>query len=194
MHRYFRLTTLALVSAAAMAMPAASAQTIKPGLWESTSKTTSSDPVTAKAMADSQKQMAAMPAAQRKEMEKAMNKPGAPQMTMNADGGFTVKSCISQKMIDEGSTMGLDDANCKYKKSPLVAGTQSYSYTCANPPSSGEGKTVYQGVNFVSTSALTMTGPGGKKDVMNIETRGKWLGADCGAIKPVEIKPAAAKK
>lgn len=194
MNQHVRLTTLALVCAAAMAMSTASAQTMKPGLWESTSKTTSSDPVTAKAMADSQKQMAAMPAAQRKEMEKAMNKPGAPQMTINADGGFTVKSCITQKMIDDGGMMGVEGAGCTYKKSPVVGGTQSYSYTCTNPPSSGEGKTVFQGANYVSNAAMTMTGPSGKKDVMTSETRGKWLGADCGAIKPVDIKPVAVKK
>ncbi|NHZ99299.1 DUF3617 domain-containing protein [Massilia sp. CCM 8734] len=193
MNQRFRLTTLALVSAAALAITPAFAQTMKPGLWESTSKTTSADPETNKAMAESLKQMAKMPAAQRKEMEKSMNQPGGPVMTMNADGSITVKTCISQKQIDAGANIGVDDGNCKYKQGANVGGTQTYSYACATPPSSGEGKTVYQGNDYTSTVKMSTTASG-KKDVMTSETKGKWLGADCGAIKPVDIKPTPAKK
>lgn len=193
MNQRFRLTALALVSAAAMAISPAFAQTMKPGLWESVSKTTSSDPVTAKAMADSQKHIANLPAAQRKEMEKSMNQPGGPAMSMNADGSFTVKACVSQKMIDAGANIGLDDGNCKYKQGANVGGTQTFSFTCATPASSGEGKTVYQGNEYTSTMKMS-TSVTGKKDVITTETKGKWLGADCGSIKPMEIKPTAAKK
>jgi hypothetical protein len=193
MNQRFRLSALALVSAAAMAMSPAFAQTMKPGLWESVSKTTSADPATAKAMADSQKQMAKMPAAQRKEMEKAMNQPGGPAMSLNADGSITVKACVNQKMIDAGANIGVDDGNCKYKQGANVGGTQSYSFACTTPASSGEGKTVYQGNEYSSTMKMT-TMATGKKDVMTTETKGKWLGADCGSIKPMDIKPTAAKK
>lgn len=193
MNQRFRITALALVSAAAMAISPAFAQTMKPGLWESVSKTTSSDPQTAKAMAESQKQMAKLPAAQRKEMEKAMNQPGGPAMSMNADGSITVKACVSQKMIDAGANIGVDDGNCKYKQGANVGGTQTYSFSCATPASSGEGKTVYQGNDYTSSMKMT-TMASGKKDVMTTETKGKWLGADCGSIKPMDIKPAPAKK
>ncbi|NHZ91958.1 DUF3617 family protein [Massilia sp. CCM 8733] len=193
MNQRFRLTSLALVSAAALAMSPAFAQTMKPGLWESVSKTTSSDPATTKAMADSQKAMAKLPAAQRKEMEKAMNQPGGPAMTMNDDGSFTVKACVTQKQIDAGANIGVDDGNCKYKQGANVGGTQTYSFACATPPSSGEGKTVYQGNEYTSTMKMS-TMASGKKDVMTTETKGKWLGADCGSIKPLDIKPTPAKK
>ncbi|NHZ41992.1 DUF3617 domain-containing protein [Massilia aquatica] len=193
MNQRFRLSALALVSAAAMAITPAFAQTMKPGLWESTAKTTFADPATNKAMIDAQKQMTKLPAAQRKEMEKAMNKPGGPVMTMNADGGFTVKNCVSQKQIDAGANMGVDDGNCKYKQGANVGGTQTYSFACANPVSSGEGKTVYQGNDYTSVMKTTTT-TNGKKEVMTTESKGKWLGADCGTIKPIDIPPAAAKK
>lgn len=193
MNRRFRLTTLALVSAAAMAMAPAFAQTMKPGLWESVSNTTASDPATAKAMAQSQKQMAQLPAAKRREMEKAMNQPGGPAMTLNDDGSITVKACVSQKMIDAGANVGVDDGNCKYKQGANVGGTQTYSFACATPASSGEGKTVYAGNEYTSNMKMT-TSATGKKEVMSTVTKGKWLGADCGSIKPMDIKPTAAKK
>jgi hypothetical protein len=44
-----RLTALAAFAAAAFSMPGASAQTMKPGLWESSSKTQSSNPQVAQA-------------------------------------------------------------------------------------------------------------------------------------------------
>ena len=57
--------------------------------------------------------------------------------------------------------------------------------TCASPPSSGEGQ-----YTFVSDSAYTMamkinTPQQGKPVVTTLDSSGKWLGADCGNIKPM---------
>ena len=61
------------------------------------------------------------------------------------------------------------------------------SFTCTNPPSSGEGT-----VTFVSPEAYTMkmtvqTVVQGKAEKMNMDGSGKWLSADCGAIKPMAM-------
>jgi hypothetical protein len=58
------------------------------------------------------------------------------------------------------------------------------SFTCTNPPSSGEGR-----MTFVSPEAYTMsmtmnTEADGKSRKVIMDSAGKWLSADCGAIKP----------
>jgi hypothetical protein len=77
----------------------ASAQSLKPGLWESTNKTSfGGDSAMAAQMAQAQQQMANMPPEQRKMMEDMMKSRG---MSMNVAGGgagMTVKYCLTKEM------------------------------------------------------------------------------------------------
>lgn len=73
---------------------------------------------------------------------------------------------------------------CKQTASPRSGKTVKISFTCTNPPSSGEGQ-----ITFVSPEAYTMnmtmnTVAEGKPQKVNMDAAGKWLSADCGAIKP----------
>ncbi|WP_164557971.1 DUF3617 domain-containing protein [Massilia atriviolacea] len=190
-----RPTAAVLVAAASCCGAPAFAQAMKPGLWESTSKTTSQNPQLAQAMAEMQKQLASMSPEQRKAMANMAGQSGAPQFDMNADGSVTIRMCVTQKMIDDagGNYLGPQDGNCTHKKSPLAGGTQSFSYSCANPPSSGQGKVSFQG-GTTYTSTVTMSSSAtGQKETMVMEGRGKWLGANCGNVKPIEIKPGGAR-
>lgn len=188
-------TAVAAMCAAAFCSAPAFAQTMKPGLWESSSKTTSQNPQIAQAMAEMQKQLASMTPEQRKAMGNMAGQSGAPQFDMNADGSVTIKMCITQKMIDDsgGNYLGPQDGNCTHKKSPLAGGTQSFSYACAKPPSSGQGKVSFQGGTSYSSTMTMTSSASGQKETMVMEGKGKWLGANCGNIKPIEIKPTAAK-
>ncbi|MDQ1813493.1 DUF3617 domain-containing protein [Massilia sp. CCM 9210] len=192
MNPRLRLTALAIVSAATLSLAPASAatQNMKPGLWENTSKSTSQNAEIAKAMAQMQKQMKSMPPEQRKAMEKAMGNSGAPNFKLNDDGSVTVKMCITQKMIDDsaGNHLGQLNGNCTHKKGPLVGGTQSFSYTCVNPQASGEGKISYQADSYSSTVTMTSSAAGAMGN-MTMESTGKYLGANCGDVKPVDTKP-----
>ncbi|MCE3602954.1 DUF3617 domain-containing protein [Massilia sp. P8910] len=196
MNPRLRLTALAIVSAATMALAPASAatQTMKPGLWENTSKSTSQNAEIAKAMAEMQKHMKSMTPAQRKEMENAMGKSGPANFTLHDDGSVTMKMCITQKMIDDsaGNYVGPQSGNCTHKKGPMVGGTQSFSYTCTNPPSSGEGKISYQADSYSSTMTMTSSAAGAMGN-MTMASTGKYLGANCGDVKPIDSKPAGAK-
>ncbi|MDM5178211.1 DUF3617 domain-containing protein [Massilia sp. DJPM01] len=191
-----RLTALALVSAATLSLAPASAatQTMKPGLWENTSKTTSQNAQIANAMAEMQKHMKSMTPEQRKEMEKAMGKSGPANFTLHDDGSVTVKVCITQKMIDDssGDHLGPQGGNCTHKKGPMVGGTQSFSYSCTNPQTSGEGKISYQADSYSSTVSMTSSAAGAMGN-MTMASTGKYLGANCGNVKPVDTKPAPAK-
>ncbi|HEX8614767.1 MAG TPA: DUF3617 domain-containing protein [Telluria sp.] len=195
MKQRLRPSTIAVFCAAAFCISPAFSQTMKPGLWESTSKTTSQNPQIAQAMAMMQKQLASMTPEQRKAMGQMAGQSGAPQFDMNADGSLTIKMCITQKMIDDagGNFLGPQDGNCTHKKSPLAGGTQSFSYACTKPQASGEGKVSFQG-GTAYTSTMTMTSSvTGQQDTMVMEGKGKWLSANCGGIKPIDVKAPGAR-
>ncbi len=87
-----RLTALTLLSLAT-ALPA-SAQSMRPGLWEITNQMSSGDNKMQEQMAMVQKQMASMPPDQRKMMEEMMAKHGASMPVMDKDG-MHIKACVT---------------------------------------------------------------------------------------------------
>ncbi|NHZ61657.1 DUF3617 domain-containing protein [Massilia genomosp. 1] len=185
----------ALVCAAAACLSPARAQTMQPGLWENTSKTTSQNPQIAQAMAEMQKQLASMTPEQRAAIGQMGGQAGAPHFAMNPDGSVTMKLCLTQKMIDDagGNFLGPQDGNCSHKKSPLLGGTQRFSFTCNKPPASGQGKITFQGgTSYTSTMTMSSSATG-QEDIMLLEGKGKWLGASCGNVKPIDLKPPGAQ-
>ena len=78
----------------------ASAQSLKPGLWEISHKTQFGAGAMSDKMAAMKDQMASLPPDQRKMMEDMMAKQG---VSMGAAGGVTVKTCIT-KSSRKGST------------------------------------------------------------------------------------------
>jgi hypothetical protein len=165
----------------------AQAQTMKPGLWEINQKMQSSSGEMEKGMADMQKQMAAMPAEQRKMMQDMLAKQG---VGMGAGpAGMSIKVCMTREMI-ERNEIAPQEGDCKSSYAPRVGNTMKMSFVCTKPPSKGEGQ-----VSFVSAEAYTSkmtvtTQSGGRNEQVTMDGQGKWLSAECGAIKPL----AAPKK
>ncbi|HEX5391002.1 MAG TPA: DUF3617 domain-containing protein, partial [Burkholderiaceae bacterium] len=81
----------------ALGASAAWAQSTKPGLWEVQNKM-GGNPEMDKAMAEMQKQLAAMPPEQRKMMQDMMAKQGGAMPTPGAGGGMAMKVCITPEM------------------------------------------------------------------------------------------------
>jgi hypothetical protein len=176
--------TLVVAATLAAASFCASAQTMKPGLWEVNSKM-QADGKMGQDIAKSQQRMAKMPPEQRKMMEEMMAKQG---VSVGKGGPGTLgtigsKVCVTKEMAERNEIPAQKDG-CKQTASPRSGNTMKISFTCTNPPSSGEGQ-----INFVSPEAYTMTMTmnsmaEGKPQKMSMDTAGKWLSADCGAIKP----------
>ena len=87
-----KITTPLLAAAALAFTVGAAAQTTKPGLWEITNKMQSSSGETEKAMANMEKQLAAMSPEQRKQMQDMMAKQGM-SMTPGGGGGMSM-NCL----------------------------------------------------------------------------------------------------
>ena len=161
----------------------ASAQNLKPGLWEITNKMQSASGEMEKAMADAQREMASMPPEQRKQMEAMMAKQGV-KMGAGGPGGTSTRVCMTKEMV-ERNEVPTQQGDCKTSKQQRSGNTIKMAWSCTNPPSSGEGH-----YTIVSPEAYTMkmtmrSAMQGKAETMNMDASGKWLASDCGNIKPM---------
>ncbi len=168
----------------ALAIQPVTAQTLKPGLWEINNRMGGS-PKMDQAMAEMNKQMAGMSPDQRRMMQDMMAKQGV-SMSPGAAGGMAVKICMTRESI-ERNELPSQQGDCKTTTSPRMGNTMKMAFVCTQPPSSGEGQ-----VTFVSPEAYTMkmamkTSVQGKPETMTMDGGGKWLSADCGAIKPMAV-------
>lgn len=153
-------------SAAALA-----ADSIKPGLWEMT--------MTSDAMK-------AMPKLSPEQME-MMRKAGV-NMPQMLPGGIVSKVCISKEMAQRGQPpMAQNESGCETKNYRRSGNAYSMDMVCDGPRMKGSGaiKGTYQGdSSFSSTFDFKGVAQGRPVD-QHTATSGKWLGADCGGIKPL---------
>ena len=167
-----------------LACACAQAQNIKPGLWETTTQMQGErGGQMAGAMAEMQKQMASMPPEQRKMIEDMMAKRGVAAGPA-AGGGMAVKICMTQEMISRNE-VGRQKSDCTHTASPRAGNTVKFSYSCPNPPSRGEGVVTYTSPDAYSVKVTTITTIKGKEEAIEVQSNSKWLGSDCGAIKPL---------
>jgi|RhiMethySRZTD1v2_1073278.scaffolds.fasta_scaffold43683_2 hypothetical protein len=160
----------------------ASAQTLKPGLWEISSQMKSSSEEAEKAYAQA-KNMANMPPERRKKMEEMMAQRGM-KMVPGGPGGMSAQMCMTKEMI-ERKEVPMPRSDCNTTQQERSGNTLKFAFACTSPPSKGEG--VY---TFVSPEAYTVkmtidTSIKGKPATMSMDGSGKWLSADCGTQKPV---------
>lgn len=175
-HRLF----IASCTLAACALPAA-AQNLKPGLWEISNKMSGNAEMSS-AMADAQKAMASLPPEQRKMMEEMMAKQGV-RMGGGAGGAMAVQVCMSKEMV-ERNELPAQQGDCKTTSQGRSGNTMKMAFTCTNPPSSGEGQVVFTSPEAYSMKMASTTTVKGKPEKMDMQTSGRWLGGDCGTVKP----------
>ena len=171
--------------AAALALGSlhAAAQTQVPGLWEHTFSMKSQGGEMEAAMAEMQKQMAAMPPDQRKQMEQMMASRG---VSMGAQG-TSVKVCVTKEDVARKIEPNFREG-CTQEVLQRSGNTMKYKFQCTQPrPSSGEGEMTYLSDKAYSGKSTVVTQVGGKPQQMNMEMAGKWLAADCGDIKPRSV-------
>ncbi|MCY7306822.1 MAG: DUF3617 domain-containing protein [Rhodoferax sp.] len=164
------------------------AQTLKPGLWEISQKMQSASGEMENAMADMQKQMAAMSPEQRKMMQDTMAKQGV-SIGAAGPGPITIKVCMTKDMV-ERNEVAIQEGDCKATNTPRVGNTMKISFVCTQPPTSGEGQMTFSSPEAYASKMTVKSARNGKNESMTMDMQGKWLSAECGAIKP----PPLAKK
>jgi Protein of unknown function (DUF3617) len=171
----------ALLGSACLAV---NAQSMKPGLWEINTHMQSSSGQMEKGMAQMQAQMASMPPEQRKMMMDMMAKQGV-NMGAGAPGAMSVKVCLTKEMTERNQMPAQNPGDCKQTVSPRVGNTMTVSFTCTKPPSSGEGQVTFISPEAYTTKMTVNSAMHGKSEQMKMDSSGKWMGADCGSIKPL---------
>jgi hypothetical protein len=161
------------------------AQNIKPGLWEFTTQMAGGSGKMADAMAQAQKQLESMPPEQRKMMQDMMAKQGV-QMGTSAGGGMTIKVCMTQEMVDRNEVSS-HQGDCTHTNSPRSGNTMKFSFVCTKPPSSGEGQVTFTSPEAYSMQMTTTTTVQGRPEKMEMQNSGRWLGSNCGNIKPLAM-------
>lgn len=161
---------------------------MRPGLWEHNVTLKSQSGQIEAAMAQAQKAMAAMPPAQRKQMEQMMAAQGV-GIGSGANKGHTVKVCVTpeQAAMDE---MPQQDG-CTQKVQRVDARTMKMTFQCKGdddtPPTSGEGTVQLQGPAAYTGQFKIKTTTNGKPEQIDMAQSGKWLSDNCGAIKPAPM-------
>jgi hypothetical protein len=163
-----------------------SAQTMKPGLWEITNTIQSGGKELTAAMASIQKQMASMPPEQRKMMDDMMAKQGV-KMGGGAGSGMTIKMCMTQEMVDRDHMATPHQGDCTNTIGARTGGSMKFSFKCTKPPASGQGEVSLSSPEAYSMKMSTTTSAGGTERTMEMQATGKWMGSNCGDIKPIAI-------
>ncbi len=168
----------------------ASAQTMKPGLWEITTKMQGGSGEMTAAMENAQKQMESLPPEQRKMMMDMMAKRGI-QMGTSSGGGMAIKICMTQEMVDRNHVTSHQSSNsqndCTHTNSPRSGNTMQFSFVCTKPPSSGEGRVTFTSPEAYNMKMTSTHNVKGQPEKMDMQTDGRWLGGDCGTVKPFEM-------
>lgn len=183
--------SLASVVAFGIIATPATAQTMKPGLWEITNKMGGSGDTGAKmaaAQAEMQKQMAAMPPEQRKQMEKMMAQQGVNMAPGAAGGGMAVRVCITKEMAARNETPAQSQGDCKQEQLQKSGNTTKFKFTCTKPPSSGEGEVTMNNPESYTMKMKMTSQEKGKPEQMTMDAQGKFVSSDCGSVKPIAGK------
>jgi hypothetical protein len=172
-----------IAGACALASVSAGAQTLKPGLWEMQHKV-KGDARMEQQMAEMRKQLSAMPPEQRQQMEAMMASRGM-QMSPADGGGAAMRICITKEMA-ERNDIPTNRGECTTGPQQRSGNILKMSFTCTNPPSSGDTQVTFNGSESYTTATNVTSTVGGKPETMRMEGSGKWLSADCGGVKPMQ--------
>ena len=179
------------IAAMAFASAAGAQSSLKPGLWEINHQMHSSSGEMEKGMAQMQQQLANMPPEQRKKVEEMMASRGMSPGGPSGAGGMSMKVCMTKEMVERADVpmqqQGQND--CRTTQQSRSGNTMKFAYTCTTPPSSGEGEMTYTSSEAYNMKMLVNSTVRGKPEKMNMESSGRWLGADCGSVKPIVLPP-----
>jgi hypothetical protein len=174
----------ALAASIAIALPvlADSASHLTPGLWEQTMTMKSQGGDMEAKMAEAQARLAALPPEQRAMVQAQMQSHG---VQMNPGGhNMTTRVCISKEMAEHDTPPSRDN-RCEQKQLERNGSTVHFKVVCqGNPPSTGEGTFTMTSATSYSGTMSVNTVVDGKPEKMDSAMTGKWLGSDCGDIKP----------
>jgi len=176
--------SLALLAIAAATTVGAQAQTItkrKPGLWEVQTTTSIAN------MPNMQELLANVPPEQRAMMEKMMKDQG---VGMGAKPN-SFRFCMTKEQA-ERTEMAVNpdpETQCSNKMTPVSSSEAKFSFNCKRKDGStmqGEGRAHgLTAEGYAMDMKMKMQQPGQGPTEMQMSQKARWVGADCGGLKPM---------
>jgi hypothetical protein len=182
-----RLAALSVLSCFALAAGAAGplpVPPVKPGLWEA--RMTSLDAEGHEMPRPEQTAMARMSPEAKARMADAMKARGVSM----PDANGATKVCLTKDMFESGKWQQMAaESGCTTNYSTL-GNTWKFHSSCTTFKSESDGETVFNSSESYRTRVTTTATVTGKTNTTTRIVQAKWLGADCGDIKPFTPPPA----
>jgi hypothetical protein len=170
------LGSVALLASAAGSMPA---PPIKPGLWEV--RMSVLDASGKPQAPPEQAAMANIPPEMRARMEEMMKARGLPMP--GADGALKV--CQTKESLDSGRWQALAaSAGCTTSYTAQSASGWKFHSSCPKLKSESDGEVVFTNSETYSSKVTTTSNLTGSEKTQTRVAAGRWLGANCGDVKP----------
>ena len=170
------VTSLAVLAAAVPALAAAQAAPVKPGLWE-----VRSERQDGKQTAPSAEAMKNLTPETRAKVEAMMKQQG---VGIGSDGANRV--CLSKESLDAGRWQ--NSANCKTDFGLRSASAWKWHSVCPQTDTTIDGEAVFASPESYTVQTATTRTFRGDTKVTRTTLQAKWLGADCGDLKPFDPK------
>jgi len=171
------LPCLALGVAAAGPLPV---PPVKPGLWEVRMSVLDADGH--EVAAPEQAALSRMPPESRARMAEAMKARGVSM----PDANGATKTCLTKELFESGAWQKVaSDTGCTTNFSMQSATTWKWHSSCTTIKSESDGETVFTNAESYKTKVTTTSTVMGKTKTSTRMLQGKWLGADCGDVKPL---------
>lgn len=178
------LTCLALAVAAAGQLPK---PPVKAGLWEVRISVLDADGH--EVAAPEQAALSRMPPEARARMAEAMKARGVSM----PDASGATKACLTKALFESGAWQQMaSDNGCTTNFSTQSATAWKWHSSCTSLKSESDGESVFTNAESYKTKVTTTSTVMGKTKTTTRVTQGKWLGADCGDVKP--LTPPAVRK
>jgi len=154
---------------------------VKPGLWEMKQLQLEVDGKPMPTMAQMAPQLSQLPPEARKMMEAQMKAQG---IDIGSGGG--IRTCVSAEMLKQNhwgqSQQGEQD--CKMDVLDRSGSTWRWKVQCKG--GQGEGSTVFNGSEGYTSDMHWRGTAKGQPQSMKTKVQARWLGADCGGLKPIQ--------
>ncbi|KQQ45722.1 hypothetical protein ASF61_18775 [Duganella sp. Leaf126] len=175
-----RALTVTLTFPALLLGALAQAQTVKPGLWETSSKVSTADIQTSAALDMAMQQLGNLPPAQKAQMDAFLAKNGVSSPTVGSDGAIAVRACVTPEMAARKELPLNQKGQCTSTSTP-VSGGLDVTFTCKEPASSGRGQVTFvDDQHYKMVMDVTTTATGSRQDV-KVNSTGRWIAASCPA-------------
>jgi hypothetical protein len=168
--------TVLSFSAAPLHSQAQTAPPIKPGLWQLQSERE----VDGQKAPDPMERMKNLPPEARKQMEAMMKQRG-----VDMGQGGVQKVCHTRESLDQGRWKG-DGERCKTDITSRSANAWKWRSVCTQPEFEMDGEALFSNSENYTVKTLMNSQRQGKPQTMRMTVTAKWLGADCGDLKPMQ--------